>query len=83
MPQPSGNSQQNSYLPYPAGSGTANTGGSAFPPYPSSNFGGFPAYPTSSGGGGMPQPSSSGYPPYMQNFPQVPGSGYNSVYVSQ
>lgn len=64
MPQPGG-ANPGAYLPYPAASG-------AFPPYPTTNFGGFPAYP---GASGSANPPSTGYPPYMPN-----PSGYNNFY---
>lgn len=65
MPQPGGGNSGYP-LPYPAASG-------AFPPYPTSNFGGFPGFPGA--GGSTNPPSSGGYPPYMQN-----PSGYNNFY---
>lgn len=68
MPQPTGGGPGYG-LPYPASS-------TAFPPYPTSNFGGFPAYP--GGSGASNPPSSGGYPPYPT--PNPPNSGYNNFY---
>lgn len=66
MPQPGGSSQGYG-LPYPSSGG-------AFPPYPTSNFGGFPAYP----GASNPSPAPGGYPPYP--MPNPSHSGYNNFY---
>ncbi|XP_055313356.1 tumor susceptibility gene 101 protein [Sitodiplosis mosellana] len=70
MPTPA-TSGQGYPLPYPASAG-------AFPPYPTSNFGGFPAYP---GASGTANPPSTGYPPYP--MPNPSHSGYNSFYGGQ
>lgn len=66
MPQPTGGGPGYG-LPYPASS-------NAFPPYPTSNFGGFPAYP---GASGASNPPSSGYP---YPTPNPSHSGYNNFY---
>lgn len=70
MPQPTGGGNQGYGLPYPASSG-------AFPPYPTSNFGGFPAYPGNAGSN-IP---TTGYPPYPSPQGGLPKSGgYNNFY---
>jgi len=74
MPQP-GVTNQSGYHPYPAVG--------AFPPYPSNNFGYSPF--STSGGSSQAAHSSTGpgYPPYMQNFPQMPtATNYTNPYVN-
>jgi ESCRT-I complex subunit TSG101 len=71
--------------PYPTQSYMPQNQPSYMSPYPSSNF---PAYPPASNfGGGYPgyPPASSGptgYPPYMPPSMPMPGTGFNSTFVS-
>lgn len=67
MPQPQ------TYTPYQSPSNPSTT---AFPPYPTSNFGGFPPYPAAAGAG---QNAQGSYPPYPAFPPQT--GGYNANFV--